>query len=79
MFEGFPIPIAGKTGSAEVTGQPSHGLFAAFAPVDDPELLVVVIVEHGGGGSSSAAPIARMVFEAYFGIDGRNTMGEGEL
>lgn len=79
VFEGFPIPIAGKTGSAEVTGQPSHGLFAAFAPVDDPELLVVVIVEHGGGGSSSAAPIARMVFEAYFGIDGRNTMGEGEL
>jgi len=69
VFEGFPIPVAGKTGSAEIPGQPSHGLFAAFAPVDDPELLVVVIVENGGGGSSSAAPIARMVFEAYFGLN----------
>ncbi|MDI9418795.1 MAG: penicillin-binding protein 2 [Firmicutes bacterium] len=68
VFEDFPIPIAGKTGSVEITNRPSHGWFAAFAPTDDPELVVVVIVEHGTGGATSAAPIARMVFDAYFGL-----------
>ena len=68
-FEDFPIRTAGKTGSYEIPGQEGHGLFAAFAPVEDPELVVVVIVEHGTGGASSAAPIARMVFDAYFGLN----------
>lgn len=35
-----------------------HGIFAAFAPVQNPRFAVLVMVEHGGGGSSSAAPIA---------------------
>lgn len=69
VFEDFPLSIAGKTGSYEIPGQEAHGLFAAFAPADDPELVVVVIVEHGTGGASGAAPIARMVFDAYFGFN----------
>ncbi|NMB39019.1 MAG: penicillin-binding protein 2 [Firmicutes bacterium] len=69
VFADFPISIAGKTGSYEIPNQEAHGLFAAFAPVEDPELVVVVIVEHGIGGASSAAPIARKVFDAYFGLD----------
>lgn len=68
-FADFPISIAGKTGSYEIPNQEAHGLFAAFAPVEDPELVVIVIVEHGAGGASSAAPIARKVFDAYFGLD----------
>jgi cell division protein FtsI/penicillin-binding protein 2 len=32
--------------------------------------LVAVIVEKGGGGSSTATPIARKIFDAYFGLDG---------
>jgi len=35
-FEDFPIRTAGKTGSYEIPGQEGHGLFAAFAPVEDP-------------------------------------------
>lgn len=70
-FGDFPIKIAGKTGSYEIPNQPNHGLFAGFAPADDPEIVVVVIVEHGGGGGSAAAPIARKVFDAYFGL-GKN-------
>lgn len=66
----FPIPIAGKTGTWEVAGSISNGLFVGFAPVDDPEILVAVIVEKGGGGSSTATPIARKIFDAYFGLDG---------
>lgn len=65
-FEGFPTSVAGKTGTWEVVGSVSNGVFAAFAPVDEPEILVVVVVERGIGGATGAAPIARQVMEAYF-------------
>jgi penicillin-binding protein 2 len=37
-----------------------HGLFVAFAPVENPRYAISVVVEHGGG-SGSAYPIARDV------------------
>ncbi len=72
--------IAGKTGTAQVFGLAEdeeyeeenlskklhdHGLFIAFAPVDDPKIAIAVIVENGGGGSKSAAPVARVVMDHY--------------
>ena len=75
-----PYRIAGKTGTAQVFGLKQdeeydaatldkklrdHALFIAFAPVDDPQIAVAVIVEHGGGGGSVAAPIARVIMDAY--------------
>lgn len=66
---GFPYSMAGKTGTWEVPGSVSNGLFVGFAPVEKPEILVAVVVERGGGGSATAAPIARKVFDAYFGLD----------
>ena len=74
--------IAGKTGTAQVfsVGQSEeydaekldkklhdHGLFIAFAPVEQPRIAVAVIVENGGSGSGAAAPLARTVIEAYLG------------
>lgn len=38
-----------------------HGMFAAFAPVQNPRFAIVVMIEHGGGGSSSAAPVAAKI------------------
>jgi len=70
-FADFPIPVAGKTGTAE-KGDPSKdpdGWFLAFAPYDNPTIAVVVLVEQGGGGSLAAAPVARRMFEAYFEIE----------
>ena len=69
VFNDFPISVAGKTGSYEIPGKDAHGLFGAFAPIDDPEIVVVVVVEHGYGGSTSAAPIARKILDYYFGLD----------
>lgn len=66
VFQNFPVPIAGKTGSAQVTGADAHGWFAAYGPVDAPEIVVVAFVENGGGGASAAAPMARKVLEYYF-------------
>jgi penicillin-binding protein 2 len=71
VFAGFPIPIAGKTGTAE-SGQ-SRQPFAWFAaynpqPVEGRQYVVVVIVEEGGSGSQTAAPIARRIFENLFSL-----------
>lgn len=71
-FEGFPldrIPVAGKTGTAELGSQIPYAWFASYAPADDPEYVVVVSVERGGGGSQTAAPIARRIFEAAFDLE----------
>ena len=76
------IRVAGKSGTTQVVSldlfegfEPEeipiryrdHALFAAFAPVESPEIVVVAIVEHaGGGGGSIAAPIVQKVLARYF-------------
>ena len=66
------VPIAGKTGTAEVQGEPSHSWFVGFAPYGQArrQVAFAVIVEHGGYGASAAAPIAgRLVTAAReFGL-----------
>ena len=77
-----PYTIAGKTGTAQVFGLKQdekydadaiaeklrdHALFIGFAPADKPKIAVAVIVENGGGGGSVAAPIARIIMDAYLG------------
>lgn len=68
------IPIAGKTGTAQVVGAEAgsgkgqhrdHAWFVAYAPVSSPEIVVSVIVEHGGHGGAAAAPIAGALIEKY--------------
>jgi len=68
-FQGFPIPIAGKTGTAEKQGERDYAWFAGYAPADDPELVVVAVIERGGFGGSTAAPAVRQVLARAFGID----------
>lgn len=64
-FQGSPIVVAGKTGTAEVPPQPDHGWFASFAPAGAPTVTVLAMVENGGPGSKVAAPIARVVYDKY--------------
>ena len=65
-FRDFPIPIAGKTGTAQSGQREPHAWFASFAPADKPEIAVVAMAEHAGEGADVAAPIARTIYEAYF-------------
>ncbi|HHT73484.1 MAG TPA: penicillin-binding protein 2 [Firmicutes bacterium] len=67
-FANFATTVAAKTGTWEVAGSVSNGVFAAFAPAEDPEIVVVVVVEQGIGGASGAAPIARAVMDCYFSL-----------
>lgn len=64
-FVGVAIPVAGKTGTAQVPPQPDHAWFASFAPADAPKLTVITMVENGGAGSKVAAPVARHVYDVY--------------
>lgn len=68
VFNGFPVQIAGKTGTAENPHGDDHGWFVAYAPFDDPQIVVAVLIEQGGFGADSAVPIARKMLEAYFDV-----------
>lgn len=65
-FTTLPRKIAGKTGTAENSMGRDHGLFVAYGPVEQPELVVVCIVEQGGFGSTAAGPIVYKAFEEFF-------------
>jgi penicillin-binding protein 2 len=69
-FAGLDIPVAGKTGTAEAGGVDAtpHSWFVAYAPADDPEIGLAIVVENAGEGSTIAAPLARQVIEAYYGL-----------
>jgi len=73
VFDAFPIPIAGKTGTAE---KPVNGVerdqswWCGYGPDGDPEIVVCAFIENGGHGGSAAAPAARKVFESFFGVTG---------
>ena len=76
------ITVAGKSGTTQVVSLDlvkglgpeeiplrfrDHALFAAFAPVEAPEIVVVAISEHaGGGGGAIAAPMVQAVLARYF-------------
>lgn len=66
VFGGFPVPIAGKTGTAERPGHADQSWFAALAPYPDPRIVTIVTIEEGGFGAESAAPSALAILEAYF-------------
>ncbi len=58
--------IAAKTGTAQtgIKGQSDHGVFIAYAPVENPEIAIAVVMERGT--SSASAGVARKVVDAYF-------------
>lgn len=64
-FQGFDIPVAGKTGTAQQTGHADHGLFVGYAPYDDPEITIAVRIANGYS-SHNAATAARNVISYYY-------------
>ena len=76
-FPGFPVAVAGKTGTAEDKGRNKDGSakgdtawFASFAPVDNPKYVVVMVVSQGGFGSSISAIGVKDIWTALFGVVG---------
>ncbi|MDQ1630394.1 MAG: penicillin-binding protein 2, partial [Frankiaceae bacterium] len=71
-FGGFPmqqVHVAGKTGTAEVEGQGDTSWFASFGPLPQSKYVVVMSIPNAGRtGGEVAAPAARKVWEALYGI-----------
>ena len=59
------IPLAGKTGTAELEHAPSHAWFIGFAPYGGSHKLAFsVLIENGQYGGTAAAPLAAEVMKA---------------
>jgi penicillin-binding protein 2 len=61
------VDVAGKTGTAQNPHGEDHADFISYAPAEAPRLAVAVVVENGGEGGLTAAPIAKRLYEVYFG------------
>jgi penicillin-binding protein 2 len=64
-----PVPVAGKTGSAETdpgNNVAAHSWFEAFAPANDPQIVTVVLLEKAGEGAEYAVPATRETLAWYF-------------
>jgi penicillin-binding protein 2 len=66
VFGGFPVPVAGKTGTAERVGHADQSWYLVLAPYPNPRIVTAVTFEEGGFGAESAAPAALQILEAYF-------------
>lgn len=77
VFSRFPVPTAGKTGTAQVFGRNSNGSeksdtswYASFAPAKNPRYAVVMMVSQGGFGASTSGVGVREIYETLFGVQG---------
>ncbi|MCL9795749.1 penicillin-binding protein 2 [Frankia sp. AgKG'84/4] len=71
IFADWPtaqIPIAAKTGTAEVEGKGDTSWFASFAPANDPQYAVVVTIPDSGQGAQYAGPVAKRIYQAIYGV-----------
>jgi cell division protein FtsW (lipid II flippase) len=66
VLRNHPGRIAGKTGTAQLDRQPSHGWFVGFAPFGPAtsRIAFAVIIENAGYGGGSAAPAAGEIVTA---------------
>ena len=74
VFGSFPVPVAGKTGTAQVPRGSDNSWYASWAPARRPRVVVVVLIEHGGFGAEAAAPAAKDIYSAFFGLGGQQPL-----
>lgn len=66
-FNGFPVQVAGKTGTAQqVETRPNHALFVGYAPYDNPEISIATRIAYGYT-SHNAAAVSKNILSFYFG------------
>jgi penicillin-binding protein 2 len=79
IFGTYPVPIAGKTGTAEkvvaIPGYPAGHIedqswWCGYGPSEGARIVVCAVIENGGHGGTAAAPAAMHVIEQFFGIKG---------
>ena len=85
-FAGFPVPVSGKTGTAQVFGRNLDGSkkdntswFASFAPSNNPQYAVVMMLSQGGYGSPNSGVGVRHIYETIFGVVGNKLVPDKAL
>ncbi len=76
-FDNCPIPVAGKTGTAQEGKRPNHALFIGFAPYDDPEITIATRIARGYT-SHNAAAVSKDILSYYFGVNAAEELLNGE-
>ena len=69
-FHDYPIPVAGKTGTAQhgITTASDNGAFLCYAPAgSQPKIAIAIYGERAGHGSSMAI-VARDMLDVYFEV-----------
>jgi penicillin-binding protein 2 len=66
FLSGFPIEVAGKTGTVETGNNPTHSWFTCFAPYDNPQIVISIIVENGGEGSGPALRATKEALDWWY-------------
>lgn len=66
-LDSFPVPLAGKTGTAQVGGDaPTHAWFTSFGPYEAPELVITVLLEQAGEGDDVAVPFTEEIWRWWY-------------
>ncbi len=78
-FLGFPSnwPVAGKTGTAQVSNGSDNSLFVGMGPADAPQYVAVAVLENSGFGATAAAPAVRRVLQGLADPTQQPTVGPG--
>lgn len=76
-FAGFPVNVAGKTGTSQVWGKDDFAWFVAYGPVPNLKYVVAMVIEEGGSGGSVAAPAVREIFGKIYDLPDSVSQIEG--
>lgn len=60
---GLSVPVAGKTGTAQVSGRKSHAWFVGFFPYAKPKYVLCVFLEHGVSGHYATVTAKKVIEE----------------
>jgi penicillin-binding protein 2 len=73
------IPIAAKTGTADVYGQNPTSVFASVVPANHPQYAVVMVIPQAGQGAQVSGPGVEQIEEAMFGVHGGGALPNAAL
>lgn len=67
MLNQLPVPVAAKTGTAQITGHGLNSLFIVFGPYENPTITVTILVEDIKNSQGMAIRVANHFLSWYFG------------
>ncbi len=77
-FKGFPIAVAGKTGTAQqIPTRANHALFIGYAPFANPEIAIATRIAYGYT-SANATEVSKNILKYYFKLEGTDTLLDGQ-